>query len=70
MRSRVTNISCLEYATDQLQTIDGLRIIGTAAKKAGVLSFLLGEIHPYDTGAILDRLGIAVSHGPTTVPSH
>ncbi len=53
----------LDYATTQLEAIDGLRIIGTAAQKAGVLSFLIDDIHPYDTGAILDQLGIAVRTG-------
>ncbi|MEM8488830.1 MAG: cysteine desulfurase [Bacteroidota bacterium] len=55
--------SLLAYATSQLEAIDGLRIIGTATQKAGVLSFLIDDIHPYDTGAILDQLGIAVRTG-------
>lgn len=53
----------LAYATDRLLSIEGLRIIGTAEHKAGVLSFLIGDIHPYDTGAILDQLGIAIRTG-------
>ena len=53
----------LQYATNRLQSIDGLRIIGTAEEKACVLSFLVDDIHPYDTGTILDRLGIAVRTG-------
>lgn len=53
----------LEYATDRLLTIKGLRLIGTATEKASVLSFLIDDIHPYDTGSILDRLGIAVRTG-------
>lgn len=53
----------LAYATEQLLAVDGLRIIGTAAKKASVISFLVGDVHPYDTGTILDRLGIAVRTG-------
>lgn len=53
----------LEYATDRLLSIEGLRIIGTAPHKASVLSFLIDDIHPYDTGSILDRLGIAVRTG-------
>ncbi|MEM7371842.1 MAG: cysteine desulfurase [Bacteroidota bacterium] len=53
----------LSYATDQLLAIDGMRIIGTSAHKASVISFLIGDIHPYDTGTILDRLGIAVRTG-------
>ncbi|MFQ5570944.1 MAG: SufS family cysteine desulfurase [Rhodothermales bacterium] len=53
----------LHYATERLQEIDGLRLIGTAEKKASVLSFLIGDVHPYDAGTILDRLGIAVRTG-------
>jgi cysteine desulfurase/selenocysteine lyase len=53
----------LTYATDQVRTIDGLRVIGTAAQKASVLSFLIDGIHPYDAGTVLDRLGIAVRTG-------
>ncbi len=55
--------SLLTYATEALLSIDDLRIIGTAEEKAGVLSFLIGDIHPYDTGTILDQLGIAVRTG-------
>ncbi|MEX1055231.1 MAG: cysteine desulfurase, partial [Rhodothermales bacterium] len=50
----------LTYATLRLEEIDGMRLIGTASEKTGVLSFLLGDVHPYDAGTILDRLGIAV----------
>jgi len=53
----------LAYATTQLSGIEGLRIIGTAPKKAAVLSFLVGATHPYDVGSVLDRLGIAVRTG-------
>ena len=53
----------LRYATEQLSNIDGLRIIGQAAEKSSVISFLVGAIHPYDTGMLLDRLGIAVRTG-------
>ena len=53
----------LVYATEQLQQIDGLRIIGTAKEKASVISFLVDGVHPYDLGAILDKLGIAVRTG-------
>ena len=56
-------IELLHYATGQLSDIDGLRIIGQAAKKSGVISFLVGTIHPYDMGMLLDRLGIAVRTG-------
>ncbi len=53
----------LAYAHQRLQEIDDLRLIGTAAEKASVVSFLVGAIHPYDAGTILDRLGIAVRTG-------
>ncbi|HUH19736.1 cysteine desulfurase [Albibacterium sp.] len=53
----------LEYATDELLAIDGLRIIGTAKQKSSVISFVVGTIHPYDIGVILDKLGIAVRTG-------
>lgn len=53
----------LVYATEQLSQIEGLRIIGTAKEKASVISFLVDDIHPYDLGAILDKLGIAVRTG-------
>jgi cysteine desulfurase/selenocysteine lyase len=53
----------LAYATEQVRSIDGLRLIGTAREKASVLSFLIDDIHPYDAGTILDRLGIAVRTG-------
>jgi cysteine desulfurase/selenocysteine lyase len=53
----------LVYATEQLKKIEGLRIIGEAEKKASVISFNVGSIHPYDIGAILDKLGVAVRTG-------
>jgi cysteine desulfurase / selenocysteine lyase len=53
----------LEYATEKLSGIDGIRFIGTAGKKASVVSFLIDSIHPYDVGVILDQLGIAVRTG-------
>jgi cysteine desulfurase/selenocysteine lyase len=53
----------LNYATTQLQKIDKLRIIGTSPHKTSVVSFLLDNIHPYDVGIILDKLGIAVRTG-------
>lgn len=51
------------YATEKLRTIDGLRIIGTAAKKAGIVSFVFDDIHPHDIGTILDQQGVAVRAG-------
>lgn len=53
----------LEYATGRIKALDGVRILGEAEKKSGVLSFLLGDIHPYDVGMLLDRQGIAVRTG-------
>ncbi len=53
----------LEYATKKLTAIDGVKIYGTAHEKTSVISFLLGNIHPYDAGIILDKLGIAVRTG-------
>ena len=53
----------LEYATERLLSIEGVRIVGTANEKASIISFLVGDIHPYDTGMILDKMGIAVRTG-------
>ena len=53
----------LEYATEKLSAIEGLKIIGTSQNKASVISFVLEGIHPYDAGVILDQLGIAVRTG-------
>jgi cysteine desulfurase/selenocysteine lyase len=53
----------LVYGTEKLSEIQGLRIYGTAAKKAAVISFNLEGIHPFDVGSILDKLGVAVRTG-------
>lgn len=53
----------LSYGTEALSQIPGLRLIGTAKKKAGVLSFVLEGIHPHDVGTVLDREGIAIRTG-------
>ena len=53
----------LEYATKEVSKIPSVRLIGTAALKTGVLSFLLGEIHAHDVGTVLDQEGIAVRTG-------
>jgi cysteine desulfurase/selenocysteine lyase len=53
----------LAYATRRLQDIDQLRIIGTAADKASVISFTLGDIHPHDLGTIIDHHGVALRTG-------
>lgn len=53
----------LAYGTEALRAIPGLRLIGTAREKAGVLSFVLEGVHPHDVGTVLDRDGIAVRTG-------
>lgn len=53
----------LTYATAQVSSIPGVTIIGTAREKAGVLSFVMEDIHPHDIGTILDQEGIAVRTG-------
>jgi len=53
----------LAYATDAVSTIPGLRIIGTAKEKSGILSFVLDGIHAHDIGTILDQEGIAIRTG-------
>ena len=52
-----------QYMTQQLSAIEGMRLIGTAAHKAGVQSFLLDDIHPHDLGTILDHQGVAIRTG-------
>lgn len=53
----------IRFATSQLRSIKGIRFIGTAKERAGLVSFVLDGIHPYDTGVILDKLGIALRTG-------
>ena len=53
----------LDYATAQLKAMPGVRIIGTAAKKAAVLSFALEGVHPHDVGTLLNQNGVAVRTG-------
>jgi cysteine desulfurase/selenocysteine lyase len=53
----------LEHATKELLAIDGLRIIGTAKEKVGVISFVIEGVHHYDLGTLLDQQGIAVRTG-------
>lgn len=53
----------LRYATEKMSTIPGMRIIGTAKNKSSVISFLIDNIHPYDIGTLLDKMGIAVRTG-------
>lgn len=53
----------LNYATEKLLEIEGMRIYGTSPQKTAVVSFNLKNIHPYDVGTILDKMGIAVRTG-------
>jgi cysteine desulfurase/selenocysteine lyase len=53
----------LAYGTERLKAISGLRLIGTAAHKAGVLSFVMDRIHPHDLGTIVDQHGVAIRTG-------
>src|SRR5690606_37145954 len=53
----------LAYATSRMSDIDGIRFVGTAARKSSVISFVVDGVHPYDIGVILDKLGIAVRTG-------
>lgn len=53
----------LDYATTRLAQVPGLRLIGTAPGKAAVISFLVGQAHPYDVGVLLDQLGVCVRTG-------
>lgn len=53
----------MKYAMDKLSQVPNIRFIGTAPHKAGVVSFLIGNSHPYDVGTLLDKLGIAVRTG-------
>lgn len=55
--------SLTEYAMQQMQEIEGMRVFGTADNKDAVISFLVGNIHHLDMGTLLDRLGIAVRTG-------
>ena len=53
----------LRYATSMFSQLQGIRLFGTAPHKTSVLSFLIGDAHPYDVGTLLDQLGIAVRTG-------
>ena len=53
----------LDYGTKALESIEGIRIIGTAPRKAGILSFVMENVHPHDIGTILDAEGVAVRTG-------
>jgi len=74
----IDNISAYEedllsYATEKLTSIPGMRIYGQAKNKASLISFLIDDIHPYDLGTLLDKMGIAVrtgTHCAETVMQH
>jgi cysteine desulfurase/selenocysteine lyase len=53
----------LDYATDQVNRLPGVRIIGTAEKKAAVLSFAVDGVHPHDVGTVLNDDGVAIRTG-------
>ena len=53
----------LAYATDALSAVPGVKIIGTARRKASVVSFVMGDLHPHDIGTIVDREGVAIRTG-------
>ena len=53
----------LRYATEKLSDIDGMRFIGQAPKRNGLISFVIDGIHPYDLGTIIDKMGVAVRTG-------
>jgi cysteine desulfurase / selenocysteine lyase len=53
----------LEYATEKLSSIEGVKLIGTAKEKASVISFTVEDVHPHDIGTILDQEGIAIRAG-------
>jgi cysteine desulfurase/selenocysteine lyase len=53
----------LQYGTEKLMQIKGLRIVGTAKEKCSVISFLVNDIHPFDIGTLLDKQGIAIRTG-------
>ncbi|MGO1243622.1 MAG: aminotransferase class V-fold PLP-dependent enzyme [Sphingobacterium sp.] len=53
----------LNYAVVRLSEVEDIRFIGTASHKSSVISFVVGDIHPYDIGVILDKLGVAVRTG-------
>jgi cysteine desulfurase/selenocysteine lyase len=62
-RAEAYESELLQYGTERLQSIEGLKLIGTAQHKSGVLSFLLEGIHPHDIGTVLDTQGIAIRTG-------
>jgi cysteine desulfurase / selenocysteine lyase len=53
----------LKYAHEKLSEIEGIQFFGTSPEKASLVSFLIGDIHPYDAGTLIDKMGIAVRSG-------
>jgi len=53
----------LQYATRQVESLDGVRIVGTAREKASIVSFVMDGVHPHDIGTIVDREGVAIRTG-------
>src|SRR5438046_7152868 len=58
----------LAYATEKISAIPGVRLIGTARERAGVLSFVIEGIPPHHAGRVLDQEGIAIRTGPRSGP--
>jgi cysteine desulfurase/selenocysteine lyase len=56
-------LDLLNYATDQLNLVPGVRIIGTAKNKASVISFTIDGVHPHDVGTLLNQEGVALRTG-------
>jgi cysteine desulfurase/selenocysteine lyase len=53
----------LAYGTDALRAVEGVRMVGTAPRKASILSFVIEAVHPHDIGTIVDREGVAIRTG-------
>lgn len=53
----------VRYTLEKLSEVENIRFIGNAKRRSGLVSFLVGNIHPYDLGSIIDKLGIAVRTG-------
>jgi cysteine desulfurase/selenocysteine lyase len=53
----------LAYANERLSTVAGLRFVGTARRKAAVVSFVMDGVHPHDIGTVLDQEGVAIRTG-------
>ena len=53
----------LAYASTAVAAIPGVRLIGTAAERAGILSFVIDGVHPHDVGTVIDREGVAIRTG-------